>query len=544
MPELHLRLHDTLTAKLTPLVPRTPGEVGRLHLRPDDVRRRPRRARPRGHRAGRAGAPPARPGARASPTCATSPTWTTRSSSAPSARACRRWSSRPAWRKLYQEDVRAVGCADARRASRKVSRAHRRDRRAHRGAHRPRRRLRGDDAERRARRLLRRPRLPRLRQALQAQRRRAARRRPRRGLRRQARPPRLRAVEGLRSARPGAGTAPGARAGPAGTSSARPWPERYLGHGFDVHCGGMDLIFPHHENEIAQSEAAHPGEGPSSRIWIHNGLRQRRQGEDVEVARQLRHHPRRARAQRRRGAALLPPHGALPRAIAFDDERAACLRRPARSRRAGPSLPRAAPRRAGGSSSPASSRPSGGSTTSTRRSRGSRPRTGPSRRHHRRRGSRRSCSPFTRLAADARDAGGRRARRRSQHARGARRPRRAGQGRQRARRSRPEAEEGRRAPARRALRGGASSRPRSSPRSSRSACSRRPPDVYRERTQAQRLAILGLTPEQIDARLAERTAARQAKDFARADALRKELDAKGIEVADAPEGTTWRVRPR
>src|SRR5262249_33726244 len=29
---------------------------------------------------------------------------------------------------------------------------------------------------------------------------------------------------------------------------------RYLGHGFDIHCGGTDLIFPHHENEIAQSE--------------------------------------------------------------------------------------------------------------------------------------------------------------------------------------------------------------------------------------------------------------------------------------------------
>src|SRR6185295_17630246 len=41
---------------------------------------------------------------------------------------------------------------------------------------------------------------------------------------------------------------------------------------FDVHCGGMDLIFPHHENEIAQSEAAHPGEGPFATIWIHNGF--------------------------------------------------------------------------------------------------------------------------------------------------------------------------------------------------------------------------------------------------------------------------------
>jgi len=46
----------------------------------------------------------------------------------------------------------------------------------------------------------------------------------------------------------------------------------YLGHGFDVHCGGMDLIFPHHENEIAQSEAADPGEGDYVRMWMHNGF--------------------------------------------------------------------------------------------------------------------------------------------------------------------------------------------------------------------------------------------------------------------------------
>ncbi|MBX3129765.1 MAG: cysteine--tRNA ligase [Polyangiaceae bacterium] len=47
---------------------------------------------------------------------------------------------------------------------------------------------------------------------------------------------------------------------------------KYLGHGFDIHAGGMDLIFPHHENEIAQSEAAHPGEGDFARCWMHNGF--------------------------------------------------------------------------------------------------------------------------------------------------------------------------------------------------------------------------------------------------------------------------------
>ena len=42
----------------------------------------------------------------------------------------------------------------------------------------------------------------------------------------------------------------------------------YLGSDFDIHCGGMDLIFPHHENEIAQARAA--GDG-FARFWLHNG---------------------------------------------------------------------------------------------------------------------------------------------------------------------------------------------------------------------------------------------------------------------------------
>jgi cysteinyl-tRNA synthetase len=48
--------------------------------------------------------------------------------------------------------------------------------------------------------------------------------------------------------------------------------EKYLGFGFDIHGGGMDLIFPHHENEIAQSEASHPGRGAFARYWMHNGF--------------------------------------------------------------------------------------------------------------------------------------------------------------------------------------------------------------------------------------------------------------------------------
>ncbi|HEV8306763.1 MAG TPA: cysteine--tRNA ligase, partial [Methylomirabilota bacterium] len=45
---------------------------------------------------------------------------------------------------------------------------------------------------------------------------------------------------------------------------------KYLGETFDVHGGGQDLIFPHHENEIAQSEAA--TDQPFVRYWIHNGF--------------------------------------------------------------------------------------------------------------------------------------------------------------------------------------------------------------------------------------------------------------------------------
>lgn len=46
--------------------------------------------------------------------------------------------------------------------------------------------------------------------------------------------------------------------------------KRYLGDEIDIHAGGEDLIFPHHENEIAQSEAAN--EKPFAKYWMHNGF--------------------------------------------------------------------------------------------------------------------------------------------------------------------------------------------------------------------------------------------------------------------------------
>ncbi|WP_029009534.1 cysteine--tRNA ligase [Azospirillum halopraeferens] len=47
--------------------------------------------------------------------------------------------------------------------------------------------------------------------------------------------------------------------------------EKHLGATFDIHGGGLDLIFPHHENEIAQSRCAHAG-APLARTWVHNGF--------------------------------------------------------------------------------------------------------------------------------------------------------------------------------------------------------------------------------------------------------------------------------
>ena len=70
---------------------------------------------------------------------------------------------------------------------------------------------------------------------------------------------------------------PGEPAWPSPWSDGRPgWhiecsamARRYLGESIDIHCGGQDLIFPHHENEIAQSECCNGA--PFARYWMHNG---------------------------------------------------------------------------------------------------------------------------------------------------------------------------------------------------------------------------------------------------------------------------------
>ena len=66
---------------------------------------------------------------------------------------------------------------------------------------------------------------------------------------------------------------PWGAAGPAGTSNARPWRGSIWARRFDIHGGGIDLIFPHHENEIAQTRCAF-GPPVMANVWMHNGFLQ------------------------------------------------------------------------------------------------------------------------------------------------------------------------------------------------------------------------------------------------------------------------------
>ncbi len=68
------------------------------------------------------------------------------------------------------------------------------------------------------------------------------------------------------------------------------------------------------------------------------------------------------------------------------------------------------------------------------------------------------------------------------------------------------------------------------------------PSAFIDEVKDKRLPALGLTREEVDAKLAARMAAREAKDWAKADAIRGELEGKGIAVMDRPGGVDWRIR--
>ena len=61
------------------------------------------------------------------------------------------------------------------------------------------------------------------------------------------------------------------------------------------------------------------------------------------------------------------------------------------------------------------------------------------------------------------------------------------------------------------------------------------------RLQIARIQELGLDPATIETLIQQRNEARQNKDWARGDAIRDELLAKGVELKDGPDGTTWKV---
>ena len=86
--------------------------------------------------------------------------------------------------------------------------------------------------------------------------------------------------------------------------------EQILGVELDIHGGGVDLVFPHHENEAAQTLA---GRGrPLARLWMHNGLARAVGREDVQVGREHLRAGRGARRSRSRGAAAVLQRRPLP----------------------------------------------------------------------------------------------------------------------------------------------------------------------------------------------------------------------------------------
>jgi cysteinyl-tRNA synthetase len=318
--------------------------------------------------------------------------------------------------------------------------------------------------------------------------------------------------------------------------------ERFLGHGFDVHVGGMDLIFPHHENEIAQSEAAHPGEGNFVSIWIHNGFvnvdkekMSKSLGNFITIRDVLeRNDPEALRyfllTVQYRGPIAFDMENRCPACGAVRPTRAATDACPAcgktgEARVVFPGVIEAERRvdylyQALGRLGTIGL--SDGATVPAK--------------------TPKDLVPFAQLAAEA---AGKVVAALDDDLNTpvalavlAELAKAANELADLAQKRKKDVDLQRAAPFT-AVRIDRAIRAALAPL----GLLQTPVAVYRERTQRQRLALLGLSPAQIDATLAERAAAREAKDFARGDALRSDLEAQGFEVADTPEGTTWRVAP-
>ncbi|HEY3497217.1 MAG TPA: cysteine--tRNA ligase [Polyangiaceae bacterium] len=290
----------------------------------------------------------------------------------------------------------------------------------------------------------------------------------------------------------------------------------YLGQPFDIHTGGMDLIFPHHENEIAQSEAAEPGHAPLAKIWMHNGFvncdkekMSKSLGNFVTVSDVLaRNDPEALRHF------LLGAHYRGP--IQFDTEKLADGRvvfpgvdeAERRMDHAFSALARLVHMTQSGLTAPA--------------------RLPPELLAYREQASQAAQNAeagldddlntpvalaafgeLTRMAHELSDLSAKR----------------------------------RRDPSFLAAAGVAAHHLQIAIRrvADQLGLLQTAPAVYADRTRERRLRVRGLTAQAIDAKVAERMAARQTKDFARGDALRNELTALGVALHDGPQGTEWKI---
>jgi len=294
--------------------------------------------------------------------------------------------------------------------------------------------------------------------------------------------------------------------------------KKLLGHGFDIHGGGMDLIFPHHENEIAQSEAACPDGGPFARVWVHNGFlnvdkekMSKSLGNFVKPRDiYVRNDPEALRyvfltAQYRgplsldidgpeKGQGGTPCFPGVDEAERRVDYLYATIERLEAQAAAGEPDPR--------SKELASYRDTVAASHELVLAALDDDLNTPVALAH--------VGELAKAANDLCDL---------------------------VQRRRKDAK----------LLGECGKVARLAKESLRASLDvlgllQTPAEDYRGRTRARRLASRRLTAGAIEAKLAERASARQAKDFARADQIRSELSALGVEIADSPEGSTWSVR--
>ncbi|HMI83887.1 MAG TPA: cysteine--tRNA ligase [Polyangiaceae bacterium] len=289
---------------------------------------------------------------------------------------------------------------------------------------------------------------------------------------------------------------------------------KLLGHGFDIHAGGMDLIFPHHENEIAQNEAACPGCGPVVRLWMHNGfLNMNKEKMSKSLGNIVK--PRDVYGRNDAEAlrySLLTAHYRGP--LSFDVDKAdgetvfpGVDEAERRVDYLYGTMERLAAYDGAGEPDPKVKELAGFRATISRAEENilaaldddlNTP-VALAEMGELAKAANDLCDLLTKRKKDATLM-------------------REGTKLARAARDAMVATTG--------VLGLLGT----------------PANAYRERTRARRLAARRLSPETIEEKLQQRTAARQNRDFARADQLRAELIALGVEVADTPEGSTWSVR--